>query len=160
MNPASSSAIPVVSRDTHDSRDPRTRRTRQQLQEALDKLLRQKEFDKISVQDVTDAAGVNRATFYAHYPDKFSLLECMVATRFNGLLDARGVVFDGTCNSALRGIVLGVCDFLADSKTVECQQRQLQMDPHMEAAVVAVVRRMLLEGLRKQAEPGWVSIEL
>jgi AcrR family transcriptional regulator len=155
-----SSTIPSTGRDTHESRDPRTRRTRQLLQDALDTLLRQKEFDKISVQDVTDAAGVNRATFYAHYPDKFALLECMVATHFHALLDRRGVIFDGTCVSALRGIVLGVCDFLADRNTVECQERQLQMEPHMEAAVVAVVRRMLLDGLRKQSEPGWASIEL
>jgi AcrR family transcriptional regulator len=150
----------LVSRDVHDSRDPRTRRTRQLLQEALDSLMRQKEFDKISVQDITDTAGVNRATFYAHYPDKFALLECTVATHFNALLDMRGVVFDGTCASALRGIVLGVCDFLADNTTVECQQRQLQREPHMEAAVVAVVRKMLLEGLRTHSEPSSVSIEL
>jgi AcrR family transcriptional regulator len=149
-----------ATRDTYDSRDPRTRRTRQLLQDALDKLMRQKDFDKLSVQDITDAAGVNRATFYAHYPDKFSLLECMVATRFNALLELRGVVFDGTCVSALRGIVLGVCDFVADSKTTECQQRQLQMEPHMEAAVVAVVRGMLLDGLRTQSEQGWASVEL
>jgi hypothetical protein len=62
--------------------------------------------------------------------------------------------------SALRGIVLGVCDFLADKKTVECQQRQLQMEPHMEAAVVAVVRRMLLNGLKQHGDSGWASIEL
>jgi AcrR family transcriptional regulator len=160
MNSNGPSTISLVSRETHDSRDPRTRRTRQLLQDALDKLMRQKEFDRVSVQDITDAAGVNRATFYAHYPDKFALLECMVARHFNALLELRGVVFDGTCSSALRGIVLGVCDFLAESNTVECQQRQLQMEPHMEAAVVSVVRRMLLDGLKKHSEPGWASIEL
>ena len=58
--------------------DPRVRRTRQLLQEALRKLLKIKEFDKISVQDISDAATVNRATFYDHYDDKFGLLECMV----------------------------------------------------------------------------------
>jgi AcrR family transcriptional regulator len=54
--------------------DPRIRRTRELLQQALDKLLETNEFEKISVQDITDAATVNRATFYAHYPDKFALL--------------------------------------------------------------------------------------
>ena len=55
--------------------DPRIRRTRQLLQDALRKLLDQKGFDDITVQDITEAATLNRATFYAHYPDKFALLE-------------------------------------------------------------------------------------
>ena len=55
--------------------DPRIRRTRQMLQDALKRLLEEKQFDKISVQDITVLATLNRATFYAHYPDKFALLE-------------------------------------------------------------------------------------
>ena len=128
--------------------DPRIRRTRVLLQEALGKLLETKEFDKISVQDIAEAATVNRATFYDHYTDKFALLECMVAARFGELLAARGVRFDGGCSSALKAMVLGVGDFLAASPRLECE-RQLQMEPHMEAAVIAVVRRMILDGLEK-----------
>jgi len=78
-----------------DTVDPRIRRTRLLLQQALGKLLETKEFDKISVQDIAEAATVNRATFYDHYTDKFALLECLVGTRFGELLAARGVRFDG-----------------------------------------------------------------
>jgi AcrR family transcriptional regulator len=139
--------------------DPRIRRTRELLQQALAKLLDVKEFEKISVQDITDAATVNRATFYAHYPDKFALLECLVAAQFNALLAGRGVHFDGTCASALRGMVLGVGDFLARRTALACD-RQRQMEPHMESAVVAVVRRMLLAGLQKHPSAGGVSPEM
>jgi AcrR family transcriptional regulator len=134
-----------------ESQDPRIRRTRLLLQQALAQLLHTREFDKLSVQEITDAAGVNRATFYAHYPDKFALLECMVASRFHALLDQRGVVFDGTCSSALYGIVLGVCDFLAQTLSqlanTPCGATG-QLPPHMEGAIVAVVRGMLLDGMR------------
>ena len=78
-----------------ESLDPRIRRTRQLLQEALGKLLETKDFDEISVQDITEAATVNRATFYDHYTDKFALLEFFVAGRFHALLAQRGVQFDG-----------------------------------------------------------------
>jgi AcrR family transcriptional regulator len=125
--------------------DPRIRRTRLALQQALGKLLETTEFDKISVQDIAEAAEVNRATFYDHYTDKFALLECMVGTRFGDLLAARGIRFDGGCSSALKGIVTGVCDYLATAPGAECT-RQL---PHMEAAVIAVVRGMLLVGTQK-----------
>jgi AcrR family transcriptional regulator len=137
--------------------DPRIRRTRDLLQQALVNLLETKEFDKISVQDITDVAGVNRATFYAHYPDKFALLECVVAGCFHDLLAQRGVVFDGTCNQAIRGIILGVCDYLTQTLG-DCSARQLE--PHLESSVVAVVRGMLLEGFERHATSSAVSPEL
>jgi AcrR family transcriptional regulator len=136
--------------------DPRIRRTRLLLQHALGKLLETKEFDKISVQDIAEAATVNRATFYDHYTDKFELLECMVGTRFGELLAARGVRFDGGCSSALRAIVQGVCDYLVTAPGAECM-RQL---PHMEAAVIAVVRNMLLKGLKQHPPAEGVSAEM
>lgn len=131
-----------------DSVDPRIRRTRQLLQQALERLLVEKDFDKISVQEIAEAATVNRVTFYDHYPDKFALLECAVGTRFQELLAQRNVKFDGTCSSALTGIVLAVCDYLASTPGID-QDRQRLREPHMEAAVIAVVRRMLLEGLQQ-----------
>jgi AcrR family transcriptional regulator len=139
--------------------DPRIRRTRLLLQQALGKLLEAKEFDKISVQDIAEAATLNRATFYDHYTDKFALLECMVGKRFGELLAARGVRFDGGCSSALRGIVLGVCDYLAATPRLDCE-RQLQMEPHMESAVIAVVRRIILDGLQAHPPESGVSPEI
>jgi AcrR family transcriptional regulator len=136
--------------------DPRIRRTRLALQHALRKLMEAKEFDAISVQEIAEAAGVNRATVYDHYTDKFALLECMVGTRFGDLLAARGIRFDGGCSSALKGIVTGVCDYLATAPGAECT-RQL---PHMEAAVIAVVRTMLLEGMRKHPREDGVAPEM
>ncbi|HKO19121.1 MAG TPA: TetR family transcriptional regulator [Acidobacteriaceae bacterium] len=136
--------------------DPRIRRTRLALQQALAKLLQDKEFEKISVQDITEAATVNRATFYDHYTDKFALLECMVGTRFEELLEARGIRFDSGCSHALKGIVTGVCDYVATAPGAECT-RQL---PHMEAAVIAVVRNMLLYGFRKHQRVEGVSPEM
>jgi AcrR family transcriptional regulator len=136
--------------------DPRIRRTRLLLQQALGKLLENKEFDKISVQDIAEAATVNRATFYDHYTDKFDLLECMVGTRFGELLAARSVRFDGGCGGALRAIVQGVCDYLVTAPGAECT-RQL---PHMEAAVIAVVRNMLLKGLKLHPPAEGVSPEM
>ena len=148
-----------MSKSCEEILDPRIRRTRLLLQQALEKLLETQEFEKISVQDIADAATVNRATFYDHYADKFALLECLVGTRFHELLERRGVHFEGSCSSALKAIVLGVCDYLAGVPGLDCE-RQLQMEPHMESAVIAVVRRMLLVGLEKHPPEGGVSAEM
>jgi AcrR family transcriptional regulator len=142
-----------------ESLDPRVRRTRQLLQDALAKLLGKKDFEKISVQDIADEATVNRATFYDHFDDKFALLESMVGARFNELLARRGVRFDGTCAGALKGMVLGVCDFLLESLG-KCGDRQRQMEAHLESAVVSVVRQIILEGLKGHSGEGGASPEL
>jgi AcrR family transcriptional regulator len=142
------------------SLDPRVRRTRQLLQRALENLLKTKGFEEISVQDIADAATVNRATFYDHYTDKLALLECMVASRFNELLAERGIKFDGTCSSAVRAIVLGVCDFLAGTPSAGCGGERRIEGPHLESAVIAVVRHMILAGLKKHPSGGRLSAEM
>lgn len=55
--------------------DRRVSRTKKLLKDALISLMRDKEFDKITIKDLTDKADVNRATFYLHYKDKYDLIE-------------------------------------------------------------------------------------
>jgi AcrR family transcriptional regulator len=43
------------------------------LQEALIELAAERGFDAIAVGDIARRAGVNRATFYRHYQDKYDL---------------------------------------------------------------------------------------
>jgi AcrR family transcriptional regulator len=57
--------------------DPRVIRTRQLLRDALLDLMADKGFESISVQDITEKARLNRATFYLHYADKHDLLAQM-----------------------------------------------------------------------------------
>ena len=131
--------------DSAEYVDPRVRRTRQMLEQALEGLLATKAFEKISVGDIAEAADLNRATFYGHFVDKVALLEGMVAGRFQELLRSRGVAFDGQCASALYGIALAVCDFLADMPSCPGQR---QMEQPLESAMVAIVRGMIADGLR------------
>ncbi len=128
--------------------DPRIRRTRDLLHSALRKLLQEKEFDKISVQDIAEAATLNRATFYAHYSDKFALLEETIRVSFLHLLEQRNVRFDGTCTSAFQAIILAVCDYLQQVQQ-SLSSRQHQFEPFVEATVIDQVRLVLLEGLRR-----------
>jgi AcrR family transcriptional regulator len=139
--------------------DPRIRRTRLLLAQALERLIETMDFDKISVQEIAEAATVNRATFYDHYPDKFSLLQCMVGSRFSELLSERGARFDGGCATALKAFVLGVCDYLAEIPGLACGQ-QRQLEPHLESAVIAVVRANILSGMQRHPPQGGASPEM
>jgi AcrR family transcriptional regulator len=53
----------------------RSRRTRQRLRDALIALGEHMDFADISVSDIVGEAGLNRSTYYLHYPDKETLIE-------------------------------------------------------------------------------------
>ncbi len=54
--------------------DRRVQRTRQLLQDALISMMIEKGYETTTVQDIIDRANVGRATFYAHFADKETLL--------------------------------------------------------------------------------------
>ena len=54
--------------------DRRILRTRKALRAALLELSKEKGFDAISVEEITERANLGRATFYLHYKDKEDLL--------------------------------------------------------------------------------------
>jgi AcrR family transcriptional regulator len=139
-------------------RDPRIRRTRQLLQEALSSLMQTKGFDEISVQDISELATVNRATFYDHYTDKYSLLDATIAGGFHKLLHQRNVQFDGTCPSAASAIILATCDYLAQThcNPAVCN-RQSAFEPLVDAAITSAIRRVLEKGMPEPAPSSLTS---
>lgn len=141
-------------------RDPRIRRTRQALQGALRNLMQQKSFEEISVQDITDLADVNRATFYDHYTDKFALLDAMVAGGFHKLLAERNVIFDGTCPSAASAIILATCDYLSATHASGACNRNSAFEPLAEAGIVAAIRRVILKGVENKPVPEHLTPEI
>lgn len=56
--------------------------------------------------------------------------------------------------------MLAVCDFLAAVPDNTEQQPVRQFEPHMESAVIAVVRRTILEGVRKHAAGNGIPPEM
>jgi AcrR family transcriptional regulator len=75
--------------------DPRIERTREALRAALMALIEEKGFDAISVQDITERARLNRATFYLHYRDKQDLLIRTSEAVFDGLVAEAGPIDRG-----------------------------------------------------------------
>jgi len=76
--------------------DLRIQRSRKHIMEALFTLIHQKSFQKITVQDITTKAMVNRSTFYAHFTDKYDLFSKAIGARIRadlrtGLVDASGL---------------------------------------------------------------------
>jgi AcrR family transcriptional regulator len=63
-----------VMHNEYRNNDLRVKRTHKLILDALIELTVQKGFSAVTVSDITKYAGINRATFYRHYEDKFDLL--------------------------------------------------------------------------------------
>ena len=61
------------------SRNPNFIRTDKAIIQAFIELLKEKPFEKITVQNILDKTPVTRATFYAHFHDKYEIAERMQA---------------------------------------------------------------------------------
>jgi AcrR family transcriptional regulator len=55
--------------------DRRALKTRKAIRDALAKLLTEKELHKVTVQEITEMAEINRGTFYKHYLDIYDLYD-------------------------------------------------------------------------------------
>jgi len=69
-------------RKIHEREDPRVLRTQQLLLHAFSDLFSEKGFHAMTVQDITERAGVNRGTFYSHFEDKYAILEWWLREQF------------------------------------------------------------------------------
>lgn len=68
---------------TDQNLDPRVVRTRTLLRTALLELIVERGVADLTIQDVTDRAGLHRTTFYLHYTGLHELLEDCALTLFN-----------------------------------------------------------------------------
>jgi AcrR family transcriptional regulator len=137
------------------------KRTRRLLQDSLRALLKVKTLDEILVNDITSAAGINRATFYDHYSDKFGLFNALISAEFSRLLTEQKVSMDESCSSGLAAIVMAVGRYLEQlhGDGVECT-RQASTGPLIDAAVTLAVREVFLDGFKKNRGRFLVSREV
>jgi AcrR family transcriptional regulator len=128
--------------------DPRVRRTRKLLQQALTELLAEKSFHAINVQDVVDRATVNRATFYAHFPDKYALLDYVVGEWFREELSRAELGATPFNESNLRTLIHTV---LTVVRTFHggCRPGDRDVQPMLETKLQTVLAEFLEDWLQK-----------
>jgi AcrR family transcriptional regulator len=93
--------------------DRRVVRTRRSILQAAREIMREKGFDAMTVQDIADRANVNRGTFYAHFADKYELVERMIREEFRQHLDERVPPDARWGEETLQRLISAVMDFFA-----------------------------------------------
>lgn len=65
--------------------DRRIRKSQEAIKMAVIELMNEKDFDQITIQDISDRADVSRRTIYLHYTDKFELLDKLIEEHITNL---------------------------------------------------------------------------
>lgn len=128
--------------------DPRVIRTRRLLQDAFASLIQEKDFESITVRDIAERATVNRATFYAHFVDKFELLEAKLTESFMMIINHRISGHEVLNEETIQSIFLGVCDFHMSLSTM-CQRSYKSLGPVFEIQIKEKIQATLLSFIDK-----------
>src|SRR5512139_2253664 len=138
----------MLSNPKEEKLDPRVKRTRGLILRSFEALLAEKGFESISVQDVTDRAEINRATFYAHFQDKFALLDYAVSQMFKQEIEKRTLNACHYTPENLRNLILAVCDFLLHVHS-DCAQPHQQFESLVEGTIKKKIFELLSHWLEQ-----------
>jgi AcrR family transcriptional regulator len=128
--------------------DPRIKRTRSLILRSFEDLLAEKGFETISVQDVTDKAQINRATFYDHFTDKYALLDYSISQMFMQEIEKRTLNACHYTPDNLRNLILAVCEFLSNMHS-ECAQPHQQFESLTEGTIKNILFELLSHWLKQ-----------
>jgi AcrR family transcriptional regulator len=137
--------------------DPRVKRTRGLILKSFGDLLSEKSFDSISVQDVTDKAQINRATFYKHFQDKYKLLDYSISQMFMQEIEKRTLNACHYTPENLRNLIIAVCEFLSHLHS-DCVQPHQQFESLVETQIKKQIYELLTLWLKQTKTP--ISTEI
>jgi len=112
--------------------DPRITRTRNLIRGALNQLIEEKPFSSVSVQDIAERATINRATFYAHFEDKYDLLEDLVRENYRRDLSKYDCVASPSISGLIQAIMLETMEHVRGRKKCKVDK---EFEPQLERAM-------------------------
>ena len=137
--------------------DPRVKRTRILIESAFEALLSEKGFPSITVQDITERAEINRATFYAHFTDKFTLLESYIQKVFRQELETRTLQACHYNEDNLCALIVTVCEFIAQGNG-RCKSTDSQFELLLEQQVRKQIQELIEMWLGATESGGFAKI--
>jgi AcrR family transcriptional regulator len=95
--------------------DRRLLRTRSVLRTALLALLERKQFDEITIRDITAEASIGYATFFRHYSSKSALLKAVAQEQIGNLLE---MAIPLLVAQDIRGSCLSLCKYMSEHRAM------------------------------------------
>jgi AcrR family transcriptional regulator len=124
----------------------RMTQTRKSLIEAFIELANEKDFEKITVLDLTERAMVNRATFYAHFQDKYELIDAIISDSATSMIEKRTEKIVQFNRDSLQQLVLAVCDYHQHLKE-RCKRSYISITPLLKVQMLEALKLYLSTSL-------------
>ncbi|MFF2911413.1 TetR/AcrR family transcriptional regulator [Paenibacillus sp. NPDC057934] len=108
--------------------------------------MNEKDFEKITVADLTKGAQVNRATFYAHFNDKYELLDYIVNESASAVIEKHtsgNMKFD---KEYIHQLVLAVCDY-HQPPNFQCRSSYFSLIPQLKDKMLFELKKKLSKSL-------------
>ena len=103
----------------NNKKSPQYLRTDKAITNALIHLLREKPFEKIIVQDILDETPVTRATFYAHFKDKYDINNKLIAKKASQIFRTADEALHRTDITGLEDQIIFMIDNILDQFTAD-----------------------------------------
>ncbi|MFC3746948.1 TetR/AcrR family transcriptional regulator [Paenibacillus sp. GCM10012306] len=126
----------MASAVSHNPKDLRVIKTRQLILDSFINLLGKKDFMSITVSDITRIALINRATFYAHFPDKYGLLKALLSDAFMNYVDRRVPNDAKLTEETIKQLVIALCDYHEESSR-QCVKNYESVAPLVEKNIIS-----------------------
>ncbi|WP_239616419.1 TetR/AcrR family transcriptional regulator [Cohnella mopanensis] len=125
----------------------RMTQTKQSLIDSFFHLVSKKDFEKIKIEDITKEAQVNRSTFYAHFNDKYEMLDYIMGDSASEAIVkcTKGEAkFD---QDSIKQLVLAVCDFYHEPN-IQCRTSYIGLVvPQLKDKMINELKNYLSESL-------------
>ena len=140
-----------MAQDVAISEDPRVTRTRELIEQSFYELLMEKSLHTLTIGEIAKRARINRATFYAHFEDKYALYRHLVRTTYEQILREN---LPAQCEEPaleLRALVRSTCLFF-EQLNAACPPPDRQTRPLVEVQVQTQLKEYLQLWLQKYAD--------
>jgi len=131
--------------------DPRIIRTRKLLLQAFTEVLKEKDFDAINILDITERATVNRATFYAHFPDKYALMDAYIRGVFQQFVVSQLPAQPHWDDASLRLLIRATFEGLYKFHSY-CKHSKTHFDPRAAQAMQEEIMQILQSWLKQERD--------
>ena len=134
---------------TYNKKDPRVLRTRKLLIDSFVSIMNQKKIESITIKDITDEATVNRATFYAHFQDKYDLMDAVISETVLENIEKRINSTEVLNEQTITKLFLIVTEYLLLAES-ECKINIETYRSPVEQRIKQILEMVLLTGYRNK----------
>lgn len=127
--------------------DARVRYTKMMIKSSLMELMQIKPVAKITVTEICERAGINRATFYAHYSDPTDLLQSIEQELIDDISDKTRPAI-AAMGSDLRDSLMGIVEYIKANADVCRVLLSGSVDTSFQDKVVDMVEKQFIEHWR------------